>query len=238
MAANKNFIVRYLCDFSGELQICFKGDIARHMKFIALSTLAILFLATTHTAPAMSKKPKVTVRFHTEANPRDSGSFAMPVRLAYAQRDAVLSRVPELSERQVVSIFPFKTADDSWGCTFKFNEQGRIRLETMSNQQRGSALVVFVATKAGQHQVVDMVVDQPVTTGMITVPRGLTDMEIQVMRQQFKIMGQNKKEKPSKKKDEGVPGEINRERDARENDSRKRAGHPPAAEADVPRFED
>ncbi len=204
------------------------------------NALAITAAALALCAPAgaMSKKPKVTVRFHAEANTRDSGTFAMPARLVYAQRDAVINRVPEFSERQIAAIFPFKTADGTWGCVFKLDEQGRIRLETMSNQQRGAAIVVFIGTKTGQHQVMDMVIDRPVTTGIITVQRGLTDLEVEFLRKDFHVLGTVKKEKPAKEKKQEIPGAIDRERDARENLARQKSGKPPAAEATVPRLPD
>lgn len=156
----------------------------------------------------MAKKEKVTVRFHAEANPRDGDSFAMKIRLNNLRRDAYMSRVPEFSERNIVAIFPFKAADNSWGCAFQFDVQGRIRLETMSNQARGSALVVFVGTKSGQHQVVDMIIDTTVSDGIITIPRGLTELEVAVLRQQFPIMGAEKKGKKPPKKEEPGAGQT------------------------------
>lgn len=209
------------------------------MQLRSAIVFAAAAVALCASAPAMSKQPKITVRFHAETNARDSGTFAMPVRLVYGQRETVLSRVPEFSERQIEAIFPFKTADGTWGCAFKLGEQGRIRLETMSSQQRGSALVVFVGTKAGQHQVMDMVIDQPVTNGLITVHRGLTAMEVEFLRKEFPVIGEDKKKKKATKDPkEEVPGSINRDREARENEQRRKAGRPPAADADVPRLPD
>ena len=137
----------------------------------------------------MSQKAEITVRFHTEANPNDGESFATPVNLFYQHRQVYLSRVPDVSEKQIEKILPYPAKDGSWGCVFKLNSQGRMRLETMSGEIRGSALVVFVSTKSGQHQVADMIIDRPVSDGIITIPRGLTEFEIALLKKQFKIIG-------------------------------------------------
>jgi hypothetical protein len=182
------------------------------LRFFLATLAACASVLSCPSAWAMAKKPKVTVRFHAEANPRDGESFARPIKLKNLRRDAFMSRVPEFSERNIVAVFPFRAADNTWGCAFQFDIQGRIRLETMSNQARGSALVVFIGTKNGQHQVIDMLIDTTVSDGIITVPRGITDGEALILRQQFPIMGQEKKKKAPPKKEEPGDGDFDRRR--------------------------
>lgn len=162
------------------------------MRF-RLFCFAIVSLALPLPIRAMSQKAAITVRFHTEANPNDGEAFATPVTLFYQHRQVYLSRVADLSEKQIEKILPFPAKDGSWGCVFKLTPQGRIRLETMSGEIRGSALVVFVATKSGQHQVTDMVIDRVVTDGVITIPSGLTELEIAALKKQFKTLGVQEK---------------------------------------------
>jgi hypothetical protein len=167
------------------------------MKF---STRFALVLAAAASL-GMSSTPKVTVRFHSEANRNDTSSFAKPIKLAYAQREVHINRIPEFSERNIKAIFPWKTADGTWGCAFKLNESGRIRLETISSDNKGAAMVAFIGTKNGMHQVIDMVIDKPITDGIVAIPRGITDVEMLVLRNQFKVLGQEP-EKKDKKKEE------------------------------------
>lgn len=201
--------------------------------------LAALVLALP--AHGMSKKPALTVRFHTEANARDGNSFAMPVKLFYQRKEVYLNRVPDFSEKQIALIYPFQTQDGTWGCVFQLNAVGRIRLETLSNESRGAALVVFVGTKGGQHQVIDMVIDRTVSDGMITIPRGLTALEIAVMQKEFKSIGSEVKGGTPAKKDEGNDWMIDRSRDELKGRSApapapiKRQGSP---EPDLPRLAD
>ena len=171
------------------------------MKFrLLLASLAFLSAG----AFGMSNKPKVTVRFHVETNALDGDSVSKPIRLHYAQRDVHVSRIASFSEQNIRGIYPFRTTDGSWGCTMMLDNQGTIRLDTLSNEARGSAMVVFVATKQGVHQVVDMIIDRNVSDGVLTIPRGLTDGEIAIFRQQFKVVGEEKpqvadnKKKPTK----------------------------------------
>ena len=169
------------------------------MRFPILS-IAIASLALSPPCRAMSKKPEITVRMHTEANKNDSDTFSIPVNLIYQRRQAYLSKVADISEKMIERILPFPAKDGSWGCVFKLNPMGRIRLENMSGQIRGSAIVVFVSTQSSNHQVADMIVDRVVTDGIITVPRGLTELEIVLLKKNFKVLGEaitpNRRAKP------------------------------------------
>ena len=176
------------------------------MRLMLLCT-AILTVALSHSCPAMTKKTPIAVRFHTEADKNDSDTFSVPVNLIYQRRQAYLSKVADISERMIERILPFPAKDGTWGCVIKLNSMGRIRLENMSGTLRGSALVIFVSTEASRHQVADMIIDRVVTDGVITIPRGLTDLEVALLRKQFKILGETTKPNlRSKPKD--LPSEL------------------------------
>ena len=160
---------------------------------LRLLCLAIASLALPLPIRAMSQKSEVSVRFHTETNPNDGEAFAIPVNLVYQRKQVYLSRIPDFSEKQIDRILPFPAKDGSWGCVFKLNPQGRIRLETMSGQVRGTALVIFIATKHGHHQVADLIIDRTVSDGIITIPRGLTEYEVSLLKKDFKVIGAQEK---------------------------------------------
>ncbi len=210
-------------------------------------TARLALIALAAASLGMSNKPKVTVRFHSEANRNDTTSFATPVKLAYARREAHLNRVPEFSERNIKAIFPWKAADGSWGCAFQLNDSGRIRLETISSDNRGAAIVAFIGTKKGMHQVIDMVIDRPISDGIVAIPRGITDIEMLVLKSQFKVLGEEKE----KKKDESKPQDpidwkIDRNRDAQPTSPKlppapvaaSRKSQRPAPEPELPRVAD
>ena len=85
----------------------------------------------------MSKKTEIAIRFHSEANKNDGDTFSIPVNLLYQKRQAYLSKVADISEKQIDKILPFPAKDGTWGCVLKLNTQGRLRLETMSGEIRG-----------------------------------------------------------------------------------------------------
>ena len=159
---------------------------AMHLRSLCSAFAALALALPCH---GMSRKPVVTVRFHVETNAGDTDTFAMPVNLLFQRRSTHVSRVPAFSEKQIKAILPFEAGDGTWGCAFQLDVQGRIRLETMSTDNRGAAMVVFIGTKGGLHQVVDMIIDRPVTDGVITIPKGLTALEIAALRKQFKDLG-------------------------------------------------
>ena len=142
---------------------------------------------------AMAKEPEVTVRFYAEANARDGEPFAKPVTLHFPERQAYIEKVPSVSERSIQAMYPFQTKDSSWGASFLLDNKGRLDLEAVSTERRGSSMVIFVVTKKGIHQVIDMLIDKPVRDGIITIPRGLTELEVAALTKVYPIMGQGKK---------------------------------------------
>ena len=141
------------------------------------------------------KKKAITVRFHIEANERDGQPFAMPVKFHNPPRDGFMTQIPAISERNISAIFAFPAPDGTLGCAFKLDNFGRTALEEMSLSNRGSSVVAFVGTKTGTHQVIDMVVDKVIRDGIISIPSGLTQLEIIALEKEFKVMGQTVKKK-------------------------------------------
>ena len=142
-----------------------------------------------------AKKPKITVRFHVEASESDGQPFAMPVKFRHPPRDGFVKRIPTISERNVVAIFPYPAPDGSFGCAFKLDSFGRTELDLISRASRGATIVAFVGTKGGVHQVIDMVIDKVVSDGIITIASGLTPMEIEALKKEYKVLGETGKKK-------------------------------------------
>lgn len=137
----------------------------------------------------MARQPSTTVRFYAEANARDGDTFSKPIKLQNPPRDAFIERVPSINERNIKSMYPFPAADGTWGAAFQLDNKGRLDLMALSTQRRGSSLVVFVVTKNGIHQVIDLLIDKPVNDGIISIPRGLTELEIKALGKDYPVMG-------------------------------------------------
>ena len=133
----------------------------------------------------MAKKPSVSVRFHAEANARDGEAFSKPIMLQNPPREAFIEKVPSLNERSIKAMYPFQATDGSWGACFKLDNKGRIDLEVLSTSRTGSAMVIFVVTPKGIHQVIDVLIDRKIRDGVITIPRGMTELEITALKKEY-----------------------------------------------------
>src|SRR5687767_13402755 len=111
---------------------------AGRLVLLAASSLCFLGMA--------KKESPITVRFHAEANAHDTEKFAAPVPFKNPPRQGFIERVSVISERQIKAIYPFEAPDGSWGCAFMLDNRGRLALEVVSTQRRGSSLVAFIAT--------------------------------------------------------------------------------------------
>lgn len=153
------------------------------MRFrFLLPLLALVFVAFA------KKQVPITVHFHLEANARDTSSFATPVTLQNPPRQAYVEKIPTLTERDVAAIFPFTAPDGTMGCAFKLNEHGTLELETLSTDRRGRSLLAVVNGR----QVIDMLIDQRITDGIVTISRGLDPREIDLLGKKFPVLGQPK----------------------------------------------
>jgi hypothetical protein len=137
----------------------------------------------------MTKRPDFIVRFFVEANSQDTERFSSPIQLKYPPRSAYIERVPVVSERNIKGIFPFSAPDGTWGCAFQLDPSGRLSLQTSSMENRGKSMVVYIGTKKGTHQVIDMVIDKPIGDGIITIQRGMSIGEIEALGKRYPVLG-------------------------------------------------
>ncbi len=162
----------------------------RHRAKPALRLLsALLALALL----GMGSKPEITVRFYAEANPRDTEKFSKPITFRNPPREGFIQSVPAIHEKYIKAIYPFQARDGTWGCAFQLDNSGRINLEVVSTEKRGTSLVAFVSTKSGTHQVVELLIDKPIRDGIISIPSGLTELEIGALTKAWPVIGQKKR---------------------------------------------
>lgn len=134
---------------------------------------------------AAAKKPELTVRFYVETNARDGAAFSAPVKLQSSPRQIFVSNVPVINEHDIVGIYPFTAADGTAGCMFKLDEHGRMALEGVSIDKRGSTMV---ATLCGR-QVIDFLINDRVSDGVLVIPRGMAAVEILALTKKYPVIG-------------------------------------------------
>jgi hypothetical protein len=155
----------------------------------------------------MAHKKPVALRFFVETNSQDTESFSEPLKLQNPPRDVYIEKLPRINERMITGIYPFRTANGTWGATLKLDESGRLNLEVMTTAMRGKLVIAVVATSAGTHQVADMIIDKSIHDGVLTIPHGLTEVEIGVLTREFHLI----KERAPKKQGNGeIPPDMNR----------------------------
>ena len=143
----------------------------------------------------MGKKHEpFNIRFYTEAAQGDTDSFSEPLELLNGQQ-VYLDEIANISERDIVAVYPYPVDDGSGGCAFKLDDHGTDSLDSLSNEKRGSLLI---ATISGR-QVADILIDQRVTDGIVTIPNGITTDEMKIILKKFPIMGSKKAAKKQKK---------------------------------------
>ena len=101
--------------------------------------------------------------------------------------------MPSITEREISGIFPFPASDGTMGCAFKLDDHGRVWLDTLSIEKKGMALVAMVNGRI----VCDMLIDKRVADGIISIPNGLTNEDITILKKKFKVIGTGKPAKPT-----------------------------------------
>jgi hypothetical protein len=128
-----------------------------------------------------------SIRFYTETTQGDSDSFSVPVTLLNGKQ-TYIDQIAAVSERDIVAIYPYAVADGSGGCAFKLDDHGTMSLDSLSMAKRGTLLI---ATINGR-QVADLLIDQRVTDGLVTIPGGIQTDEMKVILKKYPLMGGKK----------------------------------------------
>lgn len=147
--------------------------------------LAAIFFCT-----AGAKKPVIDLRIHTEGMAAEAPTFSFPATLLGGQ-EVYLARMPLITQREVRAIYPFPAKDGSQGVYLKLDSHGSGLLQQHTMVRRGGLLVVLLNGK----QISNLLVEQPVTDGIVCIPRGLGEEEIAILTTAFPVLGQEDKKR-------------------------------------------
>ena len=155
------------------------------MKMVCAAALCTaLFLAS-----AFAKGRHCTFRVHAEANAQDGAAFSTAIRSQFSGRNVVIEKTPSLSEHDVVAFRPYPKPDGSYGALLQLDDHGKMALDALSIERRGSLLFIFVNGRA----LTELQVDRRVSDGKIYLPSGLTAKDIELMRKDWRVLGERKK---------------------------------------------
>ena len=154
------------------------------MKSMFVSLIVALFAVS-----VAGKDRHVTFRVHAEANPNDTASFSASVRAQFSGKQVAIERMPRLSENDVVAFYPYQADDGSFGALFQLDEHGRIALDALSIERRGTLLFVLINGRP----ITELQIDKRISDGRIYIASGLTKGDIDLMKKDWRLIGEKKK---------------------------------------------
>ena len=152
--------------------------------------VACVFLVWPAAKALSASKPRHCIlRVHAQANPRDTDVFATSVRAQLSGKDVAIEKMPWISEHDVIAFSPYQARDGTYGALLQLDEHGRVVLDTLSVERRGSFLFVFVNGRP----ITELEIDKRVSDGKIFIPSGLTAGDIESMKRDWRLIGQKKR---------------------------------------------
>jgi hypothetical protein len=100
-----------------------------------------------------------------------------------------IEKLPWISERDVVAFSPYPAPNGTYGALFQLDEHGRVVLDTLSVERRGTFLFVFVNGRP----ITELEIDKRVSDGKIYIPSGLSSADIEMMKRQWPTIGERKR---------------------------------------------
>lgn len=155
------------------------------MRSVALAMVVALVVP----AICHGKKPHCTLRAHVEANANDGPVFSTQLRSPATGRSIVIAKTPTISERDVVSFRPYPAADGSYGVLFNLSDHGKLALDTLSVEKRGTFLYVFINGRPAA----ELQIDRRVSDGKLYIASGLTLADVELMKKDWPLAAARKK---------------------------------------------
>ena len=138
---------------------------------------------------AVAKQRHCMLRIHAQANQRDTAVFTTSVRAQVSGKDVAIEKMPRISEQDVIAFYPYPVANGTYGALFQLDEHGRVALDALSIERRGSFLFVFINGRA----ITELEIDKRVSDGRIYIPSGLASADIELMKKDWRLIGQRKR---------------------------------------------
>ena len=154
------------------------------MKALCVFAICVAFAL----ADGIAKQRHCTFRVHAQANPRDTEVFATSVRAQISGKDVAIEKMPWISEHDVIGFSPYPAQNGTYGALIQLDDHGRVVLDTLSIERRGGFLFVFVNGRA----ITELQIDKRVSDGKIYIPFGLTAADIDLMKKDWRLIGQQK----------------------------------------------
>jgi hypothetical protein len=140
-------------------------------------------------ADGVAKQRHCMFRVHAQANSRDTEVFATSVHAQLGGKQVAIEKTAWITEQDVTAFSAYPSQNGSYGALIQLDEHGRVVLDTLSIEHRGSFLFVFVNGRF----VTQLQIDKRVSDGKIYIPSGFTATDIDLMKKDWRVIGQKKK---------------------------------------------
>jgi hypothetical protein len=151
--------------------------------------LAIGLLLILAASLASAKSKKCTVRLHVQGNENDGSVFTTPVTTPISGKNIFIEKIPTISEHDVSAYRPYAAANGTFGALLELDEHGKLALDTLSVERRGSTALVFIDGRI----VTEFLIDRRVSDGQIFIASGLTAADIASMEKTWPKIGAKKR---------------------------------------------
>ncbi len=155
------------------------------MKAVCILTACLVFALT----DGFGKQRHCTFRVHAQANSRDTDTFSMSAGTTSYGRDIAIQKMPWITEHDVVGFSPYQATDQTFGALVQLDDHGRVVLDTLSIEHRGGFLFVFINGRL----ITGLQIDKRVSDGKIFIPSGLSATDIEMMKRDWRLIGQGKR---------------------------------------------
>ncbi len=160
------------------------------MKNLCALAICTLFVLPAAQKTVWAAKPRHCIfRVHAQANPQDTEIFATSVRAQLSGKNVAIEKIPRISERDVIAYYPYTAKDGTYGALLQLDEHGKIMLDTLSIERRGSFLFVLINGRL----ITQLEIDKRVSDGKIYIASGLTAADIDSMKRDWRLIGQRKR---------------------------------------------
>ena len=146
-----------------------------------MRTAVVAALATFLAVQLGEAKQRSTFRVHAEASANDGPVFSTQIISRRLGKTVTIQKAPVISERDVTGLQVYRAADGSFGALFQLNDHGRLALDSLSIERRGSFLFVFVNGRP----ITELEIDRRVSDGKIYIASGLTTNEIELLKKDW-----------------------------------------------------
>lgn len=155
------------------------------MKMAWAGGLILIALA----ASSGAKSRHCMLRVHVEANQNDGATFSTSVRAQFSGKEVAIEKAARITESDVRAFTPYEVGKNNYGALLQLDDHGTIVLDSLSIEQRGRLLFVFINGRS----LTELQIDKRVSDGQIYIASGLNKRDIDSMKQDWALIGKKKK---------------------------------------------